>query len=259
MGFDTVFNRNCPHRRYITSNKRNENSSRCQEAWNTVWEVVKTTLRILRTNRHTRGRQELSSLWEKKCMKCQKFNHFSSVCKSKGPPNSKKWQEQRPNLKPTENPGHKRRVKGTTEEEDAADDEFSCQAVRHLKQVKKIKAAGEDRTVSVKIEDVDVRAEPDSGAEVNVLDEHQFKALTNRSSVKLTLQLSRDKRSTLQSELPVKGEFIATVRNQTCGAVATFVVVRGRINSPPLISKRTRRDQRPEIPRRTTRHQKCQA
>ena len=155
-------------------------------------------------------------------MKCQKFNHFSSVCKSKGPPNSKKWQEQRPNYKPPENPGHKRRIKKTTEEEDAdnsksSDDEFICQAVRHLKEMKKIKAAGEDRTVSVKIEDVDVRAEPDSGAEVNVLDEHQFKALANRSSVKLTLQPSRVKLSTLQSELPVKGEFTATVRNQTCG------------------------------------------
>ena len=125
-------------------------------------------------------------------MKCQKFNHFSSVCKCKGPPNIKKWQEQRPNHKPPENPGHKRRIKKTTEEEDAetstsSDDEFFCQAVRYLKQVKKIKAAGEDRTVSVKIEDVDVRAEPDNGAEVNVLDEHQFKALTNRSCVKLTL------------------------------------------------------------------------
>ena len=35
----------------------------------------------------------------------------------------------------------------------------------------------------------------------------------------------------------MKGEFTATVRNQTCGAVARFVVTRGRINSPPLISK----------------------
>jgi len=105
--------------------------------------------------------------------------------------------------------------------------------------VKKIKADSEDKTVPVKIEDVDVVAEPDSGAEVNVLDEHQFKALTNRSSVKLTLQPSRVKLSTLQSELPGKGEFTATVRNQTRGAVARFVVVRGIINSPPLISNST--------------------
>lgn len=105
--------------------------------------------------------------------------------------------------------------------------------------MKKIKADGEYKTVSVKIEDVHVRAQPDSRAEVDVLDEHQFKALTNRSSMKLALQPSRVKLSTLQSELPVKGEFTATLRKQTRGAVARFVVVRGRINSPPLIGKIT--------------------
>ena len=40
----------------------------------------------------------------------------------------------------------------------------------------------------MKIEDADVRAEPDRGAEVNVMDENQFKALKNRSNEKLTLQ-----------------------------------------------------------------------
>ena len=57
--------------------------------------------------------------------------------------------------------------------------------------------------------------------------------------MKLTLQPSGVKLSTLQSELPMKVEFTATIRNQTCGAVARFVVARGRINSPPLISKNT--------------------
>ena len=44
---------------------------------------------------------------------------------------------------------------------------------------------------------------------------------------------------TLQSELLVKGYFTATIRNKTCGATARSVVVKGRINSPPLISKDT--------------------
>ena len=58
---------------------------------------------------------------------------------------------------------------------------------------------------------------------------HQFKALTNRSNMKLTLQPGSAKLITLQSELPVKGErFTATIRNQTCGAVARFVVTRSR-------------------------------
>ena len=109
--------------------------------------------------------------------------------------------------KPPENPRHKRRVRRTIEEDEeeakgagdsiSSDDEFFCQAVRHLKQVKKIKTDGEDRTVSVRIEDVNVRAEPDSGAQVTVMSEHQFKALTNRSNVKPTLQPSRVKLSTL--------------------------------------------------------------
>lgn len=41
---------------------------------------------------------------------------------------------------------------------------FFCQAVRHLKQVKKIKSDVNDRTLTVKIEDVIVKVEPDSGA-----------------------------------------------------------------------------------------------
>lgn len=193
------------------------------------------------TGTHKEGKN--CPAYGKKCIKCQKFNHFSSVCKFRGPPNSKKSHGHKHSRKPPETSRDKHRVKRTTEEDadnsTSSDDEFFCQAVRHLKQVKKIKTYHESRTVSVKIEDVDVRVEPDSGAEVNVMDEHQFKALANRSSVKPTLHPSRVKLSTLQSELPVKGEFTATVRNQTCGAVARFVVVRGRINSPPLISKDT--------------------
>ena len=53
---------------------------------------------------------------------------------------------------------------------------------------------------------------------------------TTKQSVKL---------NTLQSELPVKGEFTATVRNQTCGAVARFVISDQRKILPPLSSKST--------------------
>ena len=37
----------------------------------------------------------------------------------------------------------------------------------------------------------------------------------------------------------MKREFTATIRNKTCGTDARFVVVKGRINSPPLIGKDT--------------------
>ena len=134
-------------------------------------------------------------------------------------------------------------IKRTTEElpdsSTSSDDEFFSQAVRHLKQVKKIKSDDEDRTLTVKMEDVSVQIELDSGAEVNFMDEYQFKALTNCTRERITLVPSRTKPNNLQGELPVKGEFTATIRNKTCGTVARFVIVKGRINSPPLISKDT--------------------
>lgn len=40
-------------------------------------------------------------------------------------------------------------------------------------------------------------------------------------------------------ELPIKGEFDAVFRNQTCGKRTTFLVIKGKIRSPPLISKNT--------------------
>ena len=93
--------------------------------------------------------------------------------------------------------------------------------------------------MTLRIDDVDVRIEPDSGAEVNIMDEHQHKALQHRSSKPQVLKASHIKLHTLQSALPVKGEFKTIVRNKTCGTETKFVVVRGRINSPPLISKDT--------------------
>ena len=117
---------------------------------------------------------------------------------------------------------------------------FSCQAVRHLKQVKHIQSDNYNKTVIIQIEDVEVKAEPDSGAEVNLMDEHQFKALWNRCHEKKPIQQpSETKLNNLQSNLTVKGEFEAVVRNKTCGALTRFFVIKGRINSPPIIGKNT--------------------
>lgn len=99
-----------------------------------------------------------------------------------------------------------------------------------------------EKTVPLMINDIPVRAEPDSGADVNVMDEFQFRALKHRSAEDLELQSSKIKLMTLQNELPVKGEFRAIIRNKTCGIQSRFLVVKGRINSPPLISKGTLTD-----------------
>ena len=171
----------------------------------------------------------------KKCNKCHKWNHFV-VCKFQ----SNRFRKQKPGKGKV-----KRRIKKTTEagESTSSDDEFFGQAAEHLSQAKKVKQIGgvgtTSRCVKVKLNDVDVQMEADSGADVNIMDEHQFKAFVHRSSDKPVLQPSNVKLYTLQHKLDVKGEFRATIRNDTCGRRVTFVVVFGRIKSPPLIGKET--------------------
>ena len=71
------------------------------------------------------------------------------------------------------------------------------------------------------------------------MDEYQYRALQHRSTSKMDLQNSQIKLHTLQNQLLIKGEFEAILRNQTCGKPTKFLVIKGRINSPPLISKNT--------------------
>ena len=71
------------------------------------------------------------------------------------------------------------------------------------------------------------------------MDEHQFQALLHRTNHKPTLETCQMKLNTLQHPVKVKGKFETIIRNQTCGKSTTFVVVNGRINSPPLLSKDT--------------------
>ena len=109
---------------------------------------------------------------------------------------------------------------------DSSDDEFISQAVNHLGTVKHVKSiSSTPRTVAMRMNDVDVRVEPDGGADVNVMDEHQFKALSNRSAKKIPLEASRMKLRTLQNELPVKGEFYTTLKNKTRKTIAKVIVI----------------------------------
>ena len=109
------------------------------------------------------------------------------------------------------------RIKKTTEdaESTSSDDEFFGQAAEHLAQAKKVGRDGcKYRTVTVRLNDVDVPI----------------------------LEASKVKLHTLQHKLEVKGEFQTVIRNETCGKPVRFVVVFGRIQSPPLISKETLMD-----------------
>ena len=186
------------------------------------------------TGVHAKGRD--CPAYGKKCRKCHKWNHYSSVCKSDGfrGQNSRGRKPSRGRIRG--------RIKKTTEdaESTSSDDEFFGQAAEHLAQAKKVKEDGSNyRIVTVRLNDVDVEMEADSVADVNILDEHQFKAFIHRTHDKPILEASKVKLHTLQHQLEVKGEFQAVIRNETCGKLARFVVVFGRIQSPPLISKET--------------------
>ncbi|VDI37629.1 Hypothetical predicted protein, partial [Mytilus galloprovincialis] len=61
----------------------------------------------------------------------------------------------------------------------------------------------------------------------------------NRTREGAELLERKTKLSTLQSSLKVKGEFITTVRNATRGITTKGIVIKGKINSPPLIGKKT--------------------
>ena len=168
-----------------------------------------------------------------KCNKCHKWNHFAVVCKSQ----SNRFRKQKPSKGKV-----KRRVKKTTEagESTSSDDEFFGQAAEHLLEAKKVKQIGgvgtTSRCVKVKSNDVDVQMEADSGVDVNIMDKHQFKAFLHRSSDKPVLQPSNVKLYTLQHKLDVKGEFHATIRNDTCGRLVTFVWYSGELNPLRLLA-----------------------
>ena len=96
-----------------------------------------------------------------------------------------------------------------------------------------------EKTVPLMVNNIHILAEPDTGADANVMDEYQYRALQHRSEYDMELRNSQTKLRTLQNELPIKGEFDAVLRNQTCGKRTKFLVIKGRISSPPLISKNT--------------------
>ena len=77
--------------------------------------------------------------------------------------------------------------------------------MRHLTvgKIKVNKVSDFEKTVPIVINDVIVHMEPDSGADVNVMDEYHYKALERKSYENLALHDSSTRLSTLQNELLV--------------------------------------------------------
>ena len=176
----------------------------------------------------------------KRCNKCQRPNHFAAVCKADEPSPASYNTTKKDRRQGQRGKKNVKKASGyESDSQSSSDEDFITQSIAHMTIKKVQKRYSLEKTVPLTINDISIRAEPDSGADVNVMDEYQFRALRYRSSTELTLHKAETKLRTLQSELPVKGEFNAVVRNLTCGVPTKFVVIQGRINSPPLISKTT--------------------
>ena len=191
---------------------------------------------------HDFDRRENCGAYGKQCNKCDKWNHFAAVCKSRGHEVKQKPRD----FRRKQNPKKKYRdVRKTTEEsseEESSDDEFFGNAIKHIETVKRVsvnKVGDSAKTIQILMNDVPVRIEPDSGADVNIMDEYQYRAYKHRTQGETELLASKTKLSTLQNSLPVKGEFETTIRNATRGVRTKIVVIKGKINSPPLIGKKT--------------------
>ncbi|CAC5366632.1 unnamed protein product [Mytilus coruscus] len=159
----------------------------------------------------------------KDCRSCGIKNHFESMCRLRNKEDSK-YQQSRGGMMQNRNRKNVRKTVENNFSEDPdqydEDDHFD-ESVKDVAKIGKVKSvcriSDDEKTVKIHLGDVEMKVEPDSGADVNIMDEHQ----------------------TLQNSLPVKGEFKTIVRNATCGMETKFIVILGRINSPPLLSRAT--------------------
>ena len=91
------------------------------------------------------------------------------------------------------------------------------------------------------INGVKIEAEPDSGSDANIMDEKQFRQL-QKQAPEITLQNTKIKLKALKEELPVIGEAKINMSNQSRNIDTTIVVIHGKIDSPPLIGRKTLED-----------------
>ena len=185
-------------------------------------------------------KKDLCPAYGKFCSKCGKPNHFSTVCMSLKETRRQPWNQSSDSRRDVKRATNESETGESGSEEDR-DTHFIDETVRHLT-VGKInvnKVSDFEKTVSIVINDVNVHMEPGSGMDVNEMYEYHNKALTRKSYENIALRDSSTRLSTLQNEMQVSGGFKATARSETRGTDTTFVVIKGKINSSPLLGRRT--------------------
>ena len=107
--------------------------------------------------------------------------------------------------------------------------------IHHLK-IHKATSQGDQKTCTIFINDIKITVEPDMGADTNIMDEYQFwKLQTERPE--MALQESTIKLKALNQDLPIMRECTMKLENQTRAIMAAIVVVKGKIDSLPLLGR----------------------
>jgi hypothetical protein len=112
---------------------------------------------------------------------------------------------------------NRRNVRKTVENNLSEDsDQYDCSdeddyvegSIKHIVKIGKVKVVSRQsdtqKTVKIHLGDVEMKVEPDSGADINLMDEFHFTNLRKLSGNKLKLEKSKVELSTLQSFLSVK-------------------------------------------------------
>ena len=94
------------------------------------------------------------------------------------------------------------------------------------------------KTCCIKINGLEIETEPDSGSDTNIMDERQYKLLKEKA-LEIQIRRSKVKLTSLKEELPVIGEVNVKISNQTRETSTNFIIIEGKIDSPPLIGRPT--------------------
>ncbi|CAB4037535.1 Hypothetical predicted protein [Paramuricea clavata] len=192
------------------------------------------------------------------CNACGKRNHYAKVCRSKPAERFSNSRRERqfegkdtrdtqqstsgernrrdrkmPENKNVKHVTYNRDRSPSTESSTSSDSDL----VNHLKIHR---TTGDETTLScvVYINGHKTLVEPDTGADSNIMDEIQLQELKTKSP-EIQLYESKVKLNTLKEKLPVKGECIVTIENETRITQAPMVIIKGKINSLPLIGRTT--------------------
>ena len=164
---------------------------------------------------HDGGRQACPA-YGKTCRSCKKLHHFESVCRSKPAshnPLKPNFATKSKRFKPKSqiNELHLKESSGSE-----TDREY-LYSIRHLQ-------SGSQPKFEVTINGCKITIIADSGASVNIIDEEDFKRLSNQS---LTISKAEVFPYGSSSALPLIGKFESIVEYNSNSTVTTFFVVKG--------------------------------